>query len=196
MSTLTLYHADGACSSVTLTALQRTGLPHKVVRLDLADGEQRGAAYLAVNPMGKVPALVADGTLLTESPAILLFLDGLRPDAGLLPRATDPVTRAAAVADLVWCGASLHPLARAIYMPSRLTDGDGTGVHAKALALMAPIADRCDARLARQPHWFGEKWSIVDPYLAWIFALARRGGLSLDGRPALAALTDQVRAGV
>lgn len=196
MSPMTLYHAEGACSSVTLTTLRHAGLPHHVVPVDLAAGEQRGAAFLAINPMGKVPALLVEGTLLTENPAILLYLDALRPGAGLLPHPTDPVARAAAVGDLVWCGATLHPLARAIYMPSRLTDGDGAGVRAKALALMVPIADRCEARLSRQPHWFGEIRSIIDDYLAWIFALARRGGLSLEARPALARLADRTAAGV
>lgn len=187
MSTV-LYHAKGACSMVTLEALRRAELPHDVVTVDLARGEQNHAAFRIVNPMAKVPALMVDGMLLTENPAILLYIDAARPGANLLPRPADPVARASAVSDLVWCGASLHPLARAIFNPSRLTDGDGSGVRAKALALMEPIADRCEGRFAAGPHWFGARWSIVDSYLAWIFGLARRGGLSLDARPALAAL--------
>lgn len=189
--TVTLYHAPGACSSVTLAALRHAGLPHAVVTVDLAGGEQHGAAFRAINPMGKVPALIVDDRLLSENPAILLYLDDIRPGAGLLPHPTDALARAEAISDLVWCGASLHPLARAIFMPSRLTAGDGAGVRARALALLAPVAERCEARLAMQPHWFGADWSIVDTYLAWIFQLASRGGFSLDPYPALSALVTQ-----
>ena len=163
--TVTLYHAEGACSEVTLVALRRTGIAHTVATIDFACAEQKGAAFRAVNAMSKVPALLIGATVLTENVAILQYLDGENLEAQLLPHPVDRVARAAVVSDLVWCGATLHPLARAIYDPSRLTDGDGDGVRAKALAQMTPIADRSEARLAQQAYWFGPTWSIVDTYL-------------------------------
>lgn len=183
-----LHHAEGACSGVTLEALRRTGLPHEVVTVDLKGGEQHGAAFRAINPDGKVPALAMDDVLLTENPAILLHLDAIAPEAALLPRPAGAAQRARVVSDLVWCGATLHPIARGLYMPSRVADGDGAGVRSRSLALADPIADRCEARLAGRPHWFGADWSIVDTYLGWLFGLMRRGGLDLDRRPHLAML--------
>ena len=173
---------------VTLEALRRTGLPHDIVTVDLKAGEQHGAPFRAINPDGKVPALAVDDMLLTENPSILLFLDTLAPEAALLPHPTSALERARIVSDLVWCGATLHPIARGIYMPSRVTDGDGAGVRARSLALAAPIAVRCEARLTTQPHWFGADWSIVDTYLGWLFGLMQRGGLELDRHPQLNAL--------
>lgn len=185
-----LYHAEGACSGVTLDALRRTGLPHDVVTVDLRGGEQHGPAFRAISPDGKVPALRVGDLLLTENPSIVLFLDELAPEAALLPRPPDAAERARVVSDLVWCGATLHPLARGFYNPARVTDGDGAGVRARSKALIEPIADRVETRLATQPHWFGTSWSIVDPYVGYLFGLIRRGGFDLDRYPRLATLVD------
>lgn len=185
---LRLYHAEGSCSGVTLAALRRTELSHEVVMVDLANGEQRTETFHAVSPDGKVPALVVGSTLLTETPAILIFLDTIAPEAELLPRSADPVSQARITSDLVWCGATLHPVARGLFNPSRVAEGDGVGVRMRSLALAEPIAARCEMRLAQQPHWFGASWSIVDAYLGWLFALMRNAGLDLSARPALAKL--------
>ncbi len=85
MSELTLYLAPGTCAMAVRIALVEAGAPHQIKRLDLAAGEQRTPAYLAINPKGRVPALVTERGVLTETPALLLYVAQRFPDAGLAP---------------------------------------------------------------------------------------------------------------
>ena len=80
---LTLFHAIPSRSSVAHWMLEEVGEPYDVHLLNLQAGENREPAYLAVNPMGKVPALDHDGVVITESAAICTYLADAFPRAGL-----------------------------------------------------------------------------------------------------------------
>ena len=82
---LRLHHAAPSRSSTVLWMLEELGEPYDLHVLDLKAGEQRTPAYLAINPMGKVPALEHDGVLITEVGAICLYLADAYPKAGLAP---------------------------------------------------------------------------------------------------------------
>lgn len=82
---LTLYHAAPSRSSTVLWMLEELGQPFDLVLLDLKKGEQREPAYLAVNPMGKVPAVKHGDTIITESAAICTYLADEFPSAKLAP---------------------------------------------------------------------------------------------------------------
>lgn len=86
---LTLYHSIPSRSSTAMWMLEEIGAPYDVVVLDQKKGEQRQPAYLAVNPMGKVPALVHDGAVVTECAAICCYLADAFPEACLAPAARD-----------------------------------------------------------------------------------------------------------
>jgi glutathione S-transferase len=83
MAGLTLYHAVPSRSSIARWMLEEVGQPYEVRLLDLQKGEQRRPDYLAVNPMGKVPALDHDGVVVTEAAAICCYLADAFPQAGL-----------------------------------------------------------------------------------------------------------------
>jgi len=190
---LTLYHMPGACSRVTMNALEEAGLDYADVALDLMKGEQRSAEYQAINPRGKVPTLVVDGTPLSENAAIMLYLDALRPDAGLFPAAADPLARAQVWSDLIWCSATLHPMVRQVRMPIRFSATDPDSVRADGAAKLAVTLPQLEARLARAPWWYGERWSILDVYLFWNYDTAD-SVIPLDDYPALRAHAGAVRA--
>jgi glutathione S-transferase len=80
---LKLYHAIPSRSSIARWMLEETGEPYEVHLLSLPKGENRAPAYLAVNPMGKVPALDHDGTVITEAAAICAYLADTFSKAGL-----------------------------------------------------------------------------------------------------------------
>ncbi len=80
---LTLYHAIPSRSSVSRWMLEEVGEPYDVHLLNLQAGENRTPAYLAINPMGKVPTLDHDGIIITESAAICSYLADAFPNAGL-----------------------------------------------------------------------------------------------------------------
>jgi glutathione S-transferase len=70
----TPFHSPNTRSSSTLLLLEELGVPYELRVLNMKAGEQRQPAYLAVNPMGKVPALLHNGVLITEQVAIYLYL--------------------------------------------------------------------------------------------------------------------------
>lgn len=80
-----LYYAPTACSIAPHIALEELGVPFEARPIDLAKGEQSAPEYLAVNPQGRVPAMVIEGQTVTELPALLTYIANLRPDAGLMP---------------------------------------------------------------------------------------------------------------
>ena len=104
---LQLFHSPGACSRVSVCALEWAGLPYRLSLVDVARNEQAGEAYKAVSAMGKIPALLIDGEPLLENAAIITLVHALRPDAGILPPDDDPRARAEGAGGLSFCGGTL-----------------------------------------------------------------------------------------
>ena len=82
---LKLFYAPNTCALASHIALEDTGANYESVRLSFADNDQRKPEYLAVNPKGRVPALVTDRGILTETPALLVFIAQTFPNARLAP---------------------------------------------------------------------------------------------------------------
>ena len=194
MTVIKLFHAPGACSRVTMTALEEAGAVFEDVMVNILAGDQKKPEYLAINPKGKVPAIVIDGQFVTENAAILILIDRLFPDAKLLPPATGQIAAAQVISDLVWCASGLHPLVRSIRMPNRLTNGDETSVRAKGVEQLAIQAAPIDMRLSRQPWYYGEAWAIMDVYIHWMFTTAAAGGFDLAPYPNIQDHAKRVRA--
>ena len=83
MPQLTLYHAAPSRSSIVLWMLEEIGQPYEIKLVSLSDGENLKPDYLAINPMGKVPALLHGDTVITEVAAICTYLADEFPDAKL-----------------------------------------------------------------------------------------------------------------
>src|SRR5262249_46579521 len=84
-----LYYAPHTCSLAAHIALEEAGAEYSTVHIDFGREEQRSPEYLAVNPKGRVPAMVTDRGILTETPAMLAFIAQSFPRAHLAPLA-DP----------------------------------------------------------------------------------------------------------
>ena len=82
---VTLFHSPNTRSTGVLILLEELGADYELNLVDMKANEQRAAAYLAINPMGKVPAILHRGALVTEQVAIFLYLADLYPEAGLAP---------------------------------------------------------------------------------------------------------------
>jgi glutathione S-transferase len=85
MSNLSLHYAPGTCALAVRIALEEAGAPYELVRVDFASAQQRSPAYLALNPKGRVPVLVTDHGVLTETPALLAYVAQSFPGARLAP---------------------------------------------------------------------------------------------------------------
>ena len=89
MSRWTLYTAPGSCALASHIALREAGADFDLVRLNFSAAQQQSASYLAINPKGRVPALVTDEGVLTETPALLAFIAQRLPHACLAPACDD-----------------------------------------------------------------------------------------------------------
>lgn len=83
----TLYYATGSCALASHLALEYAGARYETVRVDFAKQEQRSPEYLRLNPKGRMPALLTDCGILSETPALLQFISQSVPDAKLAPKA-------------------------------------------------------------------------------------------------------------
>src|SRR6185312_7442163 len=83
MADLTLYHASPSRSSIVLWMLEELGQPYDVKLIKLSEGDNLKPGFLAINPMGKVPALAHKGTVITEAAAICTYLADEFPQAKL-----------------------------------------------------------------------------------------------------------------
>jgi len=82
---LTFYYAQNTCALASHIALETAGARYDAVRVSFAKQEQRSAEYLRINPKGRVPALVTDRGVLTETPAMLAYVAQAFPKAKLAP---------------------------------------------------------------------------------------------------------------
>ncbi|HEY5129259.1 MAG TPA: glutathione S-transferase, partial [Bradyrhizobium sp.] len=82
---LKLYYSPGSCALASHITLQEAGAAYATERVDFKSNQQNSAEYLAINPKGRVPALVTDRGILTETPAMLAFIAQSFPQAKLAP---------------------------------------------------------------------------------------------------------------
>ena len=80
---LKLFYAPGTCALASRIALEEAGADYEIARLNFAENQQRSEEYLKINPKGRVPALVTDKGVLTETPAILIYVAQAFPAANL-----------------------------------------------------------------------------------------------------------------
>src|SRR5947209_3305355 len=82
---LKLYYSAGSCALASHITLEEAGAPYTAERVDFKNNQQNSPEYLAINPKGRVPALVTDKGILTETPALLAFVAQSFPQAKLAP---------------------------------------------------------------------------------------------------------------
>lgn len=184
MSSITLYMAPGTCARVPSILLEEAGAEFETEVIRFMKGEHKSPAYKAINPKGKVPALVIDGKVLTENPAITLYLDKRFPDAGLLPRAADDYAMAIQFADLSFCASTLHPIVTRLRLPHFFAGNDAAGIVWNiASEAMDEMFGLIEQRLNVGPWWYGETWSAMDAYLSWIFWRVAGAGYGVERFP-------------
>ena len=174
---LTLYYAPNTCALASHIALEEAGAAFEARRIDFASAEQTKPEYLAINPKGRVPALVAERGVLTETPAILAFIAQSYPEARLAPL-DDPFAFAELQAFNNYLCATVH-VAHAHRMRGyRWADQPAAweAMKTKVPQSVGACFDLIERDLFRGPWVMGETYTIADPYL---FTLA--GWLEGDG---------------
>ncbi|MEQ9638803.1 MAG: glutathione S-transferase family protein [Alphaproteobacteria bacterium] len=162
-----LYWAPRTGAFGPEATLLEVGAAFEAVRVDYDSGEHQGDGYRALNPAGQIPTLVLDdGTVLTESAAICLWLVDAFPDAGLIPPAGTPA-RATVLRWVVFGACNLYEnVLRHYYAPRYTTDPAGVdAVKAAALQRVEAGFDIVEAAIGPGPFMLGESISVADIYL-------------------------------
>jgi glutathione S-transferase len=167
---LKLFHAWGSCSLASLIALEEAGAAYEMIEISTKDGDQRKPEYLAINPKGRVPALVTGQGVLTETPAILAFVAQSYPEAKLAPL-DDPYAFARAQAFNSYLCSTVHVAHAHKHRGYRWTDDP---VAHAAMTAAVPKNEIACFRLIEDemfdgPWVLGETFSICDAYLFTLF---------------------------
>jgi len=153
---VTFFHAPQSRSAGTRALLEELGADYELHALSFKAGEQRGADYLAVNPMGKVPAIIHGEALITEQPAIFIYMADLYPEAKLAPPMGDPL-RGPYLRWLVFYGSCFEPavvdksMQREPAAPAMCPYGDYD-------TMLKTLSDQ----LEKGPYLLGETFSAAD----------------------------------
>jgi glutathione S-transferase len=185
----TLYFAPGTCARVSLIALEETGLPFETRVVAFMRGDHRAPDFLAHNPAGKVPVLIAEGVAITQNIAILTYLARRFPEARLLPVATDNASATALLSRLAWFSADLHPIVTRIRMPQLICDQPAAMARVREMACEAMKFQLTglERSLQQQPWVLGSQWSVLDGYLYWVWFRITGAGFDAAPFPAIAA---------
>lgn len=178
-----LYYAPRTISIAVVIALEEAGLDYETVKIDFTAKEQSGAGYAQINPKGRVPALVVDGGILTETGALLEFVADKAPDANLRP--TDPVLVARMREVMFYLASTMHVAHAHKLRGSRWASKTASykDMTAKVPQAMAECCCYISTNGLRGPFVLGEQISIVDFYLYTICTWLEGDGVTVDDFP-------------
>ncbi|EIL91181.1 MULTISPECIES: glutathione S-transferase family protein [Rhodanobacter] len=190
----TLYYAPGSANLLVHLALLEIGAPHELKRVDLDKGEQRSAAYLAINPNGVVPTLMVDGAPHGEAAALAMLLAERHAEAALAP-AAGSAQRGDYLQWMFYLANSLQPLFRQWFYPGDQLPAAADTVQEAARIGIEKCWSHVDARLAAHgPYMLGEQLSVVDLYVLMLMRWSRNMPRPATEWPQLAALATRLKA--
>lgn len=189
MTDLCLHIAPGACSRVPLIALEIIGVPFHTQVMRFMKGEHKSSQFKNLNPSGKIPVLVVNGTPIPQNVAILIWLSKTYPQANLLPESNSSLVQAQVMSALVRFSADLHPLVTRIRMPHFFCDLEGASQRVVEMATVniSEQLQQIEADLLRQPWILGDHWSVIDAYLHWVWFRITGAGFDPAPFPAITA---------
>ncbi|TCZ63287.1 glutathione S-transferase family protein [Roseicella aquatilis] len=164
-----LYYAPGACSIGIHVLLEEIGKPYEAVAVNLREGAQFKPDFTSVNPKSKVPTLVRDdGSVLTEYPAIAVYLASAFPEAKLLPQGAEGLARALEYTDHAVATLHMQGFSR-IFRPANFapSEADHAAVKARGEEIFAKGLAIFDAALAGKDYLLGD-YSFADSALYYV----------------------------
>ena len=170
---LKLYYAAHSCALATHIVLEDVGADYSTVRIEFAKGQQKSAEYLKVNPKGRVPALVTDRGILTETPAMLVYVAQSFP-ASKLALIDDPFAFAQVQSFNSYLCSHLHVAHAHRMRGHRWVDADDAhsiaAMQRKVPESVGGAFDMIEREMLKGPWVMGEHYTICDAYL---FTLAQ-----------------------
>ena len=165
-----LFWAKSMGSMVAEVLFEEIGVEYENVPIDVEKEENRSAEFLAINPLGQIPTLVLpDGTVMTESAAMVLQITDRHPEAKLAPPAGSP-EGARFQRWLLFMATTIYPAEQRLFYADRITTDASAvaGIEACARTDMDSYFAILNDALDPGPYLLGESFSAVDVYL-WMF---------------------------
>ena len=182
---LQLYYSPRSCAFAPHILLYDADANFDVIKINFDKKEQNSTDYLKVNPKGRVPALLTSKGILTETPAILLYIAQTHPDKNLAP--SDTFLLAQAQAFNMFLASTVHVAHSHKHRGHRWVDNEEAekAMTAKVLENMTECASMIETHYFKGPYVLGKNYSICDPYLALIFRWLYLDGVKINAFPGL-----------
>jgi len=184
---LTLYHNPQSRSAGSRVLLEALGVPYHVEYIDFAGGQNRQPAFLAINPLGKLPTVVHDGAVVTEQVAVTIYLADRFPEAGLAPALDDPL-RGPYLRWMAFYGATFEPAVLDSAMKRPPVDPSTSPYRD-----LDSVLDMLVTQLGAGDYLLGDKLTAAD--IHWATALRWTTGFGIvPKRPEIMAYIERVTA--
>jgi glutathione S-transferase len=183
---LKLYYTASTCSLATHIVLEEVGADYSTVRIDFATAQQTSPEYLKINPKGRVPALVTDEGILTETPAMLVYVAQRFPQARLAPM-EDPFFFAQIQSFNSYLCSSVHVAHAHRMRGHRWVDADDKAAIA-AMQRKVPESvgagfELIEREMLKGPWVMGDQYTVCDPYLFTLAQWLEKDGVDLARIP-------------
>ena len=179
-----LFYAPHTCALASHIALEEVGANYELARIDFESNGQRKPEYLAINPKGRVPTMVTERGILTETPAILVYIAQSFPQARLAP-VEDPFAFAQIQEFNSYLCATAH-VAHAHRMRGHRWVDDAAAIAAMQRKVPHNVSEcfgLIERNMLRGPWVMGDSYSICDAYLFTLAQWLEADGVDLAGLP-------------
>jgi len=192
---LKLFFASNTCALASQIALEEAAAPYETVRVDFRTNEQRKPEYLAVNPKGRVPALVTSRGILTETPAILAFVAQSFPAARLAPL-DDPYEFARVQAFNSYLCSTVHVAHAHRLRGSRWADDPVAiaDMQRKVPTTVGDCFELIETAMLQGPWVMGDRYTVCDPYLFTLSQWLDGDGVDVKRFPKVVELQQRMNA--
>lgn len=190
-----LYFSPGTIAVAVAIALHEADLPFDPVRVDFASGAQMQPEYLALNPKGRVPALVTtDGTIMTETGALLEYIAALKPETELVPTAPQDAAHMRAV--MYYLASTMHVAHAHKMRGTRWADTQAAfdDMKAKVPQTMTDCATYVENECLRGDYVLGASFSAADAYLFVACSWLAGDGVDVAQFPKITAFSERMEA--
>lgn len=192
---LKLFFASNTCALASHIALEEAAAPYEAVRVDFRTNGQRKPEYLAINPKGRVPALLTSRGILTETPAILAFIAQSFPAARLAPL-DDPYEFARVQAFNSYLCSTVH-VAHAHRMRGYRWADDPAAIAEMQRKVPTTVGDcfeLIESTMLEGPWVMGESYTVCDPYLFTLSQWLDGDGVDVKRFPKVVELQQRMNA--
>jgi glutathione S-transferase len=184
---LKLYFAPGTCALASHIALAETGADYTAERIDFKTNQQQSPEYLAINPKGRVPALVTDRGVLTENPAMLAYIAQSFPKAKLAPL-DDPYAFAQVQSINSYLSSTVHVAHSHKGRGYRWATEESSFADMKKTLpkSMGAVFALLEQKMLKGPWMMGDTYTICDPYLFTLTGWLEGDGVDIATLPKVA----------